>query len=154
MTRHFKPPHPVAPGAMAVGQLGDLDPAARLAVMALRLWCDRGPAGVAHVLGPEADAGAVDTFGALCACCVGAARRPLMRHGAGCPCLGADEAAFAAFLQVAVEGERGDALMMAFALLHPEAAAEGVARAQQAGLMLRRIALRAGREAPHGGRLH
>lgn len=154
MTRHFTPPHPVAPRAMAVGHLGDLDAASRLAVVALRLWYDRGAAGVAHVLGPDGDARAAQVFGALCACCVAAARRPLMRHGAGCPCLGADEAVFAAFLQVAAEGERGDALMMAFALLRPEAAAEGVARAQQAGLMLRRIVLRTGASCPLGGRLH
>jgi hypothetical protein len=129
MTRHAALS---AAGAAPVGHLADLDPASRLAVVALRRWCDAGDA-------------PCPAFAHLCGHCIAAARRPLMRHGTDCPCLGADEAAFAAFLRLAAEGERSDALMMAFAMLRPEAAPDAVRLAQTAGLMLRRMILQADR---------
>lgn len=151
MSRHFTPPHPVAPGAMAVGHLADLDPPSQLAVIALRLWCEQGGAALARDLTLAGDTGpeAAGAFGRFCAHCLDAARRPLMRHGGGCPCVGADEAALVAFLRMAAEGEREDAMMMGMVMLRPEAVPEAVALAQQAGLGLRRLILRGAR-----GRLH
>jgi hypothetical protein len=152
MSRHFTPPpadgagcQRLSPGAAAVGHLAELDPASGLAVVALRLWCDRGSAALAREIGPEV-AGA---FARFCGHCLEGARRPLMRHGAGCPCVGADEAAVVTFLRMAAEGEREDALMMALVMLRPEAAAEAVALGQQAGLMLRRLILREARGTVH-----
>jgi hypothetical protein len=128
-----------------VGHLSDLDPVSQLAVLSLRLWCDRGPAALARDFALAGDAGgAAEAFSRFCTHCTTAARRPLMRHGAGCPCLGADEAALAEVLRLAAECEREDALMLAMVMLRTEAAPEGVALAQQAGLMLRRMILRAG----------
>jgi hypothetical protein len=68
-----------------------------------------------------------------------------MRHGTGCPCLGADEAALAAFLRMAAEGEREEAMMMGMVMLRADAVPEAVALAQQAGLALRRLILRGSR---------
>jgi hypothetical protein len=135
MSRHFMPPE--AAGGAAVGMLADLDPASRTAVLSLRLWCDRGGVALADALGPEV----AEAFARFCAVCLTGARRPLVRHGGACPCLGADEAALAAFLRIAATGERGDAMMLGFAMLRPEAVPGAVAAAQQAGLMLRRAML-------------
>jgi hypothetical protein len=147
MSRHFTPPHPVRPGAMAVGHLAELDPASQLAVVALRLWCDRGAEALARDLSVAGDTGpaAAAAFARFCAHCLGAARRPLMRHGTGCPCLGADEAALVAFLRMAAEGEREEAMMMGMVMLRADAVPEAVALAQQAGLALRRLILRGSR---------
>ena len=60
-----------------------------------------------------------------------------MRHGGGCPCLGADEAAFAQLVQTATEGEREDALMLACCMVRPDLAPSLVHLAQMAGLALR-----------------
>jgi hypothetical protein len=128
MTRHFSPPRAGDTGAEAVGLLAAADPLSQRAVIALRRWCDDGAA-------PS------ESFARLCALCIGAARRPLMRHGADCPCLGADEAAFAAIVRLAAEGEREEALMAAMAVLRADCALPAVVLAQQAGLMLRRAML-------------
>lgn len=133
MTRHFSPPRAGSTGAETVGLLAGADPLSQRAVVALRRWCDGGGA-------PSAG------FARLCALWVAAARRPLMRHGAGCPCLGADEAAFAAIVRLAAEGEREEALMTAMVVLRADCVLEAVALAQQAGLMLRRALLVEGRD--------
>jgi hypothetical protein len=133
MTRHFSPPRAGSTGAEAVGLLAAVDPLSRRAVIALRRWCDEGAA-------PS------ESFARLCSLCIGAAQRPLMRHGLDCPCLGADEAAFAAIVRLAAEGDREEALMIAMAVLRADYALSAVVLAQQAGLMLRRTLLVEGRD--------
>jgi hypothetical protein len=132
MTRHFSLPRAGVTGAEAVGLLAAADPVSRRAVIALRRWCDVGDA-------PS------ESFARLCTLCIGAAQRPLMRHGADCPCLGADEAAFAAIVRLATEGEREAALVIAMAVLRADCALPAVVLAQQAGLMLRRAMIVEGR---------
>ncbi len=129
-----------SPGALPVGTLDPLAPLPGLAVRALRRWCDAGPGALAAELGPAAPA-----FDALCRGCLAACRRPLLRHAAACPCLGADEAAFARLLELAAEGAREDALMLACAMVRPDCALALLPLAEQAGLALARALLRPAR---------
>lgn len=143
-----------APGGAPVGRLDTLDPLDGLAVRAFRLWCDGGPERLAEgldaALGSPFGGQAAAAFDALCRGCVQSCRRPLLRHGPACPCLGADEAALAELLRLATEGEREDALMLACVMVRIDRAPLLVELAQRAGLALRRAAL--GR--PSGAALH
>lgn len=133
---------PVPAGGAPVGRLDALPPLEGLSVRALRRWCDGGPAALAEDLAeslgtPRASDRAAQAFDALCRHCLGGGRRPLMRHGGNCLCLGADEAAFALLVRTATEGEREDALMLALCMVRPDLAPALVQLAQQAGLALR-----------------
>lgn len=127
------------PGGFPVGQIDALPPLEHLSVRALRRWCDEGPAALAEdlsgSLGTRGDS-AAQAFDALCRHCLAGCRRPLLRHGSACPCLGADEAAFARLIQTATEGEREDALMLACCMVRPDLAPGLVHLAQAAGLAL------------------
>ena len=128
-----------SPGGLPVGHLHALPALEGLSVRALRRWCDGGPAALAEdlseLLGTRGD-GAAQAFDALCRHCLAGCRRPLMRHGCACPCLGADEAAFARLVQTATEGEREDALMLACCMVRHDLAPALVHLAQAAGLAL------------------
>jgi hypothetical protein len=130
-----------APGAAPVGHLDDLAAPERLAVLGFRRWCDTGPAGVETLLDPGTQA----PFNRLCGLCTTAARRPLMRHGQDCPCLGADECALATLILSATSGEREDALMLAMTMVRADRAPAVVAAAEATGLALRRLCLRSER---------
>jgi hypothetical protein len=127
------------PGGLPVGHLDTLPPLEGLSVRALRRWCDGGPEALAEdlagSLGGRGDE-AAQAFDALCRHCLASCRRPFMRHGCACPCLGADEAAFARLVQTATEGEREDALMLACCMVRPDLAPGLVHLAQAAGLAL------------------
>ncbi|SHI58441.1 hypothetical protein [Wenxinia saemankumensis] len=110
-------------GSHPVGQLTDLDPAGRVAVAAFR--------GDGRELCPA-------PLRDLCALCARHGRRPLACHGAGCPCLGGDEACFARLIELAAGGEQEEALMLAMLLVRADLAPLAVALAQQAALALRR----------------
>ena len=103
----------VPQGGAAVGRIDTLQPLEGLSVRALRRWCDGGAEALAEdlgwALGEAKGERAAQAFDALCRHCLSSCRRPLVRHGGGCPCLGADEAAFAQLVQTATEGEREDA---------------------------------------------
>ncbi len=143
---------PLPHGGTPVGHLDALPALEGLAVRALRRWCDGGAEALAQdlggALGEDRGTPAALAFDALCRHCLSACRRPLLRHGGGCPCLGADEAAFAQLVQVATEGEREDALMLAVCMVRPDHAPALVHLAQMAGLALRRALL------PLRGTLH
>lgn len=128
------------PGGAPVGHLDALPPLEALSVRALRRWCDGGAEALAGdlalALGPRSGEEAARAFDAFCRHCLSAGRRPLLRHGGGCPCLGADEAAFARLVQTATEGEREDAMMLACVMLRPDLAPATVFLAQAAGLAL------------------
>lgn len=147
------------PGGAAVGTLDGLTPLGALAVLALRRWCDAGQGALAADLAAgdarEGEA-AAEAMGALCRHALGCARRPLLRHGPTCPCLGADEAAFAELVRQAAEGEREDALLLACCLVPAHRAPGLVALAEAAGLsLLRAMMLRgATRAAPEPRVLH
>ncbi|HVG46796.1 MAG TPA: hypothetical protein VM899_01470 [Rubellimicrobium sp.] len=128
-------------GGLPVGRMETLQPLEGLCVRALRRWCDGGAEALAEDLGGALGEGpgerAAQAFDALCRHCLSSCRRPLMRHGGGCPCLGSDEAAFAQLVRTATEGEREDALMLACCMVRPDLAPALVHLAQMAGLALR-----------------
>lgn len=136
-------------GGAPVGHVTELDPVEAGAVLYLRLWCD-GPEGQAQVwkdfattLGPQQARKVLHSFGSLCDLCERHGRRPLMRHHVTCKCLGADESCFALFIGYASAAEREDALMIAMTLVRPDVAMPLVDLAQDFGMALRQMALRA-----------
>lgn len=132
---------PLPRGGAPVGHLDSLPPLGELSVRALRRWCDDGALALARDLGLAlGDPGGEEAASALDALfrhCLAGGRRPFMHHGGGCPCLGADEAAFAELVQTATEGEREDALLLACLMVRPDLAPLLVHLAQAAGLALR-----------------
>ncbi len=158
MTAHspIDPPSGAPGGGAPVAHLADLGAVAAAAVLHLRAWGDGDLAAIAQDfargLGRGAGACAATDFDQLCGLIARHGRRPLMRHGRNCSCVGADEACFAAFVATAAEGCREDALLMAMLIVRPDMAPGLVALGQQVGLALRRMALHAagdeaGREA-------
>ncbi|TNC52452.1 hypothetical protein FHG66_02630 [Rubellimicrobium rubrum] len=128
-------------GGAPVGRIDTLQPLEGLSVRALRRWCDGGHEALAEdlgcALGEDHGDRAARAFDALCRQCLSGCRRPLMRHGGGCLCLGADEAAFAQLVRTATEGDREDALMLACCMVRHDLAPILVHLAQAAGLALR-----------------
>jgi hypothetical protein len=136
-------------GGAPVGYVTELGPVEAGAVLYLRLWCD-GPEAQTQVindfstaLGRQGGEQAVKSFGTLCDLCVRHGRRPLMRHHVTCKCLGADESCFANFIGYASEGEREDALLIATTIVSPNMAPTLVGLAQDFGLALRKMAIKA-----------
>jgi hypothetical protein len=141
-------------GGATVGILSDLDWLEATSIRYLRLWCD-GPESQAQVwtelstaLGPDRGREVLRGFEEMCGLCFKFGRRPLMRHGVQCPCVGSDECCFAHFVATAVEGEREDALMFAMLLVRPDMAPLLAALASDFGLALRRLRLANARTAP------
>lgn len=140
------PPHR---GGAPVGYVSELGPVEAGAVLYLRLWCD-GPDAQAQVwndfataFGPKSGRRVVKSFETLCDLCVRHGRRPLMRHNVTCKCLGADESCFANFIGYASEGEREDAFLIATTIVRPDMAPSLVGLAQEFGLALRKMAIKA-----------
>ena len=153
-------------GAAPVGHLETLDAIEAASVIYLRLWSD-GPDAQASVvqdftqtLGIKAGCKAVEAFQDLCAICTQYARRPMMRHGVSCQCVGADECCFATFVATATDGDREDAMLIATLLVRPDVAPIAASLAAQFGLSLKRMQLRApvdykrAAPLPHGAVLH
>ncbi|MFW8634456.1 hypothetical protein [Cribrihabitans pelagius] len=123
-------------GGAAVGLLSELPPLEAGAVVSLRHWFS-GPDARAQLredfeaaLGPDAGLAAFGAFGTLCNFCATHGRRPLVRHGLSCSCLGADENCFASLLAAAAESEEDDARLLAALIVRP---AEAAALAELAG---------------------
>lgn len=151
---------PAHRGGAPVGYLTELGPVEAGAVLYLRLWCE-GPDAQAQVwndfataLGPEGGRRALKSFETVFDLCVCHGRRPLMRHHVTCQCLGADESCFANFIGYASEGEREDALLIATTIVRPDVATILVGAAQEFGLALRRMAIKADRMVAHPETLH
>ncbi|MEM6422009.1 MAG: hypothetical protein AAF698_05415, partial [Pseudomonadota bacterium] len=72
-------------------------------------------------------------------------RRPIMRHGIGCRCLGADECVLANLVGAAGQGDREEAALMAALLVRPGMATTVAAMAEEVGVVLRRMTLRSQR---------
>ncbi|WP_170763806.1 hypothetical protein [Ruegeria lacuscaerulensis] len=132
-------------GGTAVGRLSDLTPIEAGAVMYLRLWGD-GASGRADAasdfkvaLGVDCGRAAMLTLDRLCSLCANYGRRPLIRHGLGCSCLGADENCFAQMIAAASEGAREDAMMMATLIVRPDFAPALTSLSEELGLALRRM---------------
>ncbi|MDF0603339.1 hypothetical protein P1J78_21635 [Psychromarinibacter sp. C21-152] len=136
-------------GGTPVGYITELDAVSAAAVLYFRLWCE-GAGERAQVesdfrvhLGPEAGRAAVRGLSELCALCARHGRRPLMRHGVTCRCLGGDECCFATLVGAAAEGDREDALMLAMTMIRADMAPAVVGLAEGFGLALKRMALAA-----------
>ncbi len=136
---------PTPRGGAAVGRLADLNPIEAGAVMYLRLWGE-GAGGRADAasdfdiaLGADQGRAAMMTLERLCALCAQHGRRPLIRHGLGCACLGADENCFAQMIAAAADGQREDAMMMASLIVRPDFAPALTSLSEQLGLALRRM---------------
>ena len=151
MTIHdpLTPPHPnTNAGAATVADLRALDGTRALAILMFRDWCE-GPCGRARVgdlfrdaLGPEAGSVAHD---ALAECLDGLARhgrRPLLRHGLGCHCVGADEALVAQLLDSAATCAREDALMILALIVPADRGFLVLPSAERAGRAIMRVAHR------------
>lgn len=63
-------------------------------------------------------------------------RRPVMRHGQTCSCVGADEAVLAHLVSLSTSGDREDAMLMACLLVRADVAPIVVSLAQTLGLEL------------------
>ena len=141
-------------GFNTVGFVDELEPLEALAVRYLRMWCQAPDhqrqvwEDFSKALGASSGRKALKSFEALLDLCLRHARRPLMRHSVGCACLCADEACFATLLGYASEGQRDDAFLMATALVRPDVAIALSALAEEAGLALRRIELKARDDVP------
>lgn len=129
------------PGASPVGQLAQLSPMEQLAVLCLRGLGRRDAElqdRLAAHFGPSIAASAVARCDDLLQFLARHARRPLMRHAPDCPCLGADEAAFAHLCRLAERGERDELLMYAMLICRADMAPCLVPLAEAFVLTLRR----------------
>lgn len=135
-----------ARGGAAVGLLADLPPLEAGVVRYLRRWFSGNNAraelheAFCKSLGPDLAGSAFESFGQLCDYCVTHGRRPLIRHGVTCSCLGADENCFANLVAAATEGEISDADLFAALIVSPHQAQTLSALAAQTGLFLQQIA--------------
>lgn len=134
-----------SPGRMVVGRLTDLAPWEAGLILFLRAWMD-GPAGQAEVWNGFARAfggteGRVHMhrFEALLVTLCDNARRPLMRHGGGCACLGSDEALFCTMVREAAGGDSAEAAAIAGLLVRARHADAVADLAAQVGAALRRM---------------
>lgn len=132
-------------GGATVGRLSDLSPIEAGAVMYLRLWNESTQArsdaasDFEIALGLEQGCAAMLTLDRLCGLCANHGRRPLIRHGLGCSCLGADENCFAQMIAAASEGAREDAMMMASLIVRPDYAPALASLSEELGMVLRRM---------------
>ena len=131
-------------GAVPVADLAALSPERATAILMLRDWCGGGEgkrrvtAVFEETLGQGAPV-AVEAFDALVRRLSTEGRRPMMRHGLGCRCVGSDEAVFANLLAIAATGDMEDAMIVA-SLLAPGAILPLLVQdAQRAGFAIRTI---------------
>jgi len=103
---------------------------------------------LAQSLGHQKAEHALASLSELCSLCTRHGRRPLMRHGLKCKCVGADEACFAHFIGAATDGAREDAMLIATLLVRPDVAPVITALATEFGLALKQMDLAERRTAP------
>jgi hypothetical protein len=130
-------------GGATVGSLSGLPALEAEAVLCLRHWFSgpearrRMQAQLTANLGTAGAEDALKHFGQLCQLCLSHGRRPLVRHGLHCDCLGADENVFANLIASAAEGERADAMMMASLIVAPQMAPGLMSAATEFGQALK-----------------
>ncbi|MFW2544825.1 hypothetical protein ACN2XU_19495 [Primorskyibacter sp. 2E107] len=135
-------------GASVVGQLSDIAPWEAELILSMRLWME-GPEGQAEVWNGFARCfGAIEgraemrTFESLLTSLCTFARRPLVRHGLACRCIGSDEAILKTLVREATCRDLAEAAMIA-CLLVPARHAEPLAQmAAQVGRAMQRMATR------------
>ena len=133
-------------GGAPVGMVADLDPVEAGLVIYLRLYCS-GPEArhqaerdFALSLGPDHGPEALESLGQICSLCADHGRRPLMRHGSSCKCLGADEACLANIVGAAGTGDREEAMLLASLMVRADMAPRLAGLAETLGLALARMA--------------
>lgn len=132
-------------GGASVGLIADLPPLEAGTIRYLRYWFSgAGPRADLHQafcskLGPDLAEGAFKSFGELCDYCVQHGRRPLVRHGLTCSCLGADEHCFANLVAAAAQGDIADADLLASLLVTPQKARTLSTLATQSSLFLQQL---------------
>lgn len=119
-------------GSTVVGQLTDIAPWEAKLILTIRLWMD-SPDGQAEVWGQFArcfgtrqgriELRQFETFLTRLLTC---ARRPLVRHGLGCSCIGSDEAILRTLVSEAERGDLAEAALIA-SLIAPAHHAEPLA---------------------------
>ncbi|SFR18993.1 hypothetical protein [Poseidonocella sedimentorum] len=153
-------------GAVPVGSLKALPQGEARLIRTLRMWC-AGPDHQAEVwaemcerLGGVRARQGLKQFEALVGLMIEHGRRPMMRHGVACDCVGADEAIFAHFVAAAASGDRDEAVLLASLLVRADLALHAVSSAELVGLMVMGEGGRteapdcAAPQAPHGATLH
>ncbi|MEW2911396.1 hypothetical protein [Leisingera sp. JC11] len=132
-------------GGVTVGTLSELPPLEAGAVIYLRHWFsgdetrEQMRRDFEMNFGPELAGAAFEAFGSLCNFCAAHGRRPLVRHGMTCKCLGADENCFANLLASAAEGQQDDAYVLASLIVTPRKAPELAQLASDCGLLMQQI---------------
>ncbi|AGI66760.1 hypothetical protein OAN307_c44800 [Octadecabacter antarcticus 307] len=137
----------ISRGGAPVGHLGELGPIEASAIIYWRLWAEgtdgqrRVQSDFRSVLGETVGFEAVHALAQIFDMCARHCRRPLMRHGLACKCIGADESCFANFIGYASECKREDAALIASLMVDPNLCIPMAALAQTFGLALRRMTL-------------
>ncbi|MEK0162801.1 hypothetical protein VWX35_09355 [Phaeobacter sp. A36a-5a] len=145
----------VSRGGATVGLLTDLPALEAMAVRHLRHWFSGAETRIAlrhqlqDLLGPVLGRQTYENFGRLCNFCVTEGRRPLVRHGMTCTCLGADENCFANLVAAAARGEYEDANLFAALIVQPRQAQRATVLAAKIGLVLDQLADRQARPSAH-----
>ncbi|PXW70781.1 hypothetical protein C7964_102680 [Loktanella sp. PT4BL] len=132
-------------GSSVVGHLTDIAPWEAELIMSVRFWM-AGPDSQAEVWnGFAQNFGTVEglaelrNFECLLSDLCRFARRPLVRHGLGCTCIGSDEAILQTLVREAARGDLAEAAMIA-SLIVPARHAEPVAlMAARVGLAMQRM---------------
>lgn len=134
-------------GGYPVAAFDSLPGGERLVVKALRHWSE-GPDGVARIaemlgerMAPDAASVCHRALGDMLRVVAGHGRRKLVRHGAGCACVGADEAVLAHFVMLAATGDREDAMLVGSLMVEGPLLPRFTEAARQAGLLLYRADL-------------
>lgn len=135
-------------GASVVGRLTDIAPWEAELIMSMRFWMD-GPEGQAEVwngfarfFGATEGRAEMRNFESLLSSLCTFARRPLVRHGLGCTCIGSDEAILQTLVREATRGDLAEAALIA-SLVVPARHAEPVAlMAAQVGQAMQRMSKR------------
>lgn len=138
-------------GAFPVAVLERLSGAEALTVRCLRGWSDGNDAVLALLapaIGPAKARACLASLTEVMRIVTRHGRRPIVCHGAGCACVGSDEAVFARFVSTAATGEREDAMLIASLLVDGPLLLPMTEAARQAGLYLYQAGLRQGRGFP------
>ncbi|WP_281708003.1 hypothetical protein [Phaeobacter italicus] len=133
-------------GGATVGLLSDLPPLEAAAVRAMRHWFAGNEARMSlradcvAALGPTLGRQAYETLGRFLNFCAAEGRRPLVRHGLSCNCLGADENCLANLVAAANDAAFDDAQMLASLVVSPRQAPRAATMAAKAALVLDQMA--------------
>lgn len=120
------------PGNAVVGRLTEVAPWEADLIMSMRLWMENADGqrdvwnSYARCYGSTEGHAKMQQFETLLMCLCSHARRPLVRHGLGCDCIGSDEAVLQTLVREAARGDLAEASMIA-SLLVPASHAEMIA---------------------------